>query len=515
MEFYDLVFLLSVVIGLAYYFIRQRYSYWERLNIPYSKPTFPYGNIKELGKTMHASQLFQKYYNELKGSAPFAGLYFFINPAVLATSLDFVKSVLIKDFNHFVSRGVFYNEKDDPLSGHLFALDGEKWRGLRTKLTPTFTSGKMKFMFPTILKVADELTNTVNSLTNGTNADLEVKEILARFTTDVIGTCAFGIECNSLKDENSEFRKYGRKIFDTPRNSFLKFLFLSAFRDLARKLRMKQIADDVSAFFMSSLKETIKYREENNVQRNDFLNMMMQLQKHGRLDVGDGDEVDDDQVKGKLSFNELAAQSFVFFFAGFETSSTTMMFCLFELSVNPQIQRKARQEVIDVLAKHNGVFTYEAMMEMHYLDRCLQEALRKYPTVASLIRKCTTDYPVPDTGITIPKGTQTMIPVYAIHHDPEIYPNPDTYDPDRFLPEEVEKRHPLSYLPFGDGPRNCIGLRFGLMQTRVGLATILKNFELTPCSKSTNPLVLNPKSLILAPTGSGLWLNVKNIKVVI
>jgi len=188
---------------------------------------------------------------------------------------------------------------------------------------------------------------------------------------------------------------------------------------------------------------------------------------------------------------------------------------LFELSVNPQIQRKARQEVIDVLAKHNGVFTYEAMMEMHYLDRCLQEALRKYPTVASLIRKCTTDYPVPDTGITIPKGTQTMIPVYAIHHDPEIYPNPDTYDPDRFLPEEVEKRHPLSYLPFGDGPRNCIGLRFGLMQTRVGLATILKNFELTPCSKSTNPLVLNPKSLILAPTGSGLWLNVKNIKVVI
>ncbi|KAJ6632804.1 putative cytochrome P450 6a14, partial [Pseudolycoriella hygida] len=502
---YNIIFLVSACIGLAFYFLRQRYSFWKRFNVPYIEPTFPFGNIRNLGKTIHAAKLFEKYYNELKGSGQFGGLYFFISPTVLATNLDFVKNVLIKDFNHFVSRGVYYNEEDDPLSGHLFALDGEKWRGLRSKLSPTFTSGKMKFMFPIIVGVADELKNTIDSLIVSSTGEFEIKEVLARFTTDVIGSCAFGIECNSLKNENSDFRKYGKLIFASPRNSFLKVLFMSMFRNWSRKLGMKVVADDVSEFFIASLKDTIKYREENNIKRNDFLNMMMQLMKQGKLD----DE--EETTKGILSFNETAANCFVFFVAGFETSSTTMMFCLFELSVNPDIQRKARQEVNDVLEKHGGQFTYDAMMKMHYLDRCVQEALRKYPTVPLLIRQCTKDYPVPNNDVTIPKGTSVLIPVYGIHHDPQIYSNPEVYDPERFLPEEVQKRHSLSYLPFGDGPRNCIGLRFGLMQTKVGLATILKNFQLSPCSKSTNPLVIDAISPVLAPEG-GLWLNVKKIE---
>lgn len=127
-----------------------------------------------------------------------------------------------------------------------------------------------------------------------------------------------------------------------------------------------------------------------------------------------------------------------------------------------------------------------------------------------LLRICTDDYSVPNTNITLSKGTLVNIPVYGIHHDPEIYPNPENYNPDRFLPEEVQKRHSLSYIPFGDGQRNCIGMRFGLMQTKVGLATVLKNFKLTLGSKSVNPLVLNPKSLPLAPKG-GVWLSVERI----
>lgn len=371
MNFYDIfLFCVTAVVGLAYYFIRQRYSYWERMNIPFIKPQFPYGNIKELGKTMHVSTLLQKYYNELKGAGPFGGLYFFINPTILATDLDFIKSVLIKDFNHFVSRGgVFSNPKDDPLSGNLFLVDGDKWKRLRTKLTPTFTSGRMKLMLPMILNVADEFKGTVTSLINGMNAELEMKEILARFTTDTIGTCAFGIDCNSLRNENSDFRKYGRAVFEKPRNSFLKLLFINNFTELARKLKMKHFSDDVSDFFMGSLKETMRYREENNIRRNDFLNMMIELHKRGKID---GHETGIDSDKDKLTFDEMSAQCFVFFLAGFETSSTTMMFCLFELSVNPDMQKKARQEVFDVLKKYNGELTYEAIMEMDYVDRCIQ-----------------------------------------------------------------------------------------------------------------------------------------------
>lgn len=175
---------------------------------------------------------------------------------------------------------------------------------------------------------------------------------------------------NSLKDPNNEFRKYGRAVFDKPRNSFLIRLFLNGFRDLGRKLKMKMVADDVAEFFLRSLKETICYCEENNVQRNDFLHMMMQLQKYGKL-VGET-ESEANATDDKLSFNEAAAQCFVFFMAGFETSSTTLTFCLFGLSVNPDMQRKARQEVMDVLKKYNGEFTYEEVMEMRYLDCCIK-----------------------------------------------------------------------------------------------------------------------------------------------
>lgn len=139
------------------------------------------------------------------------------------------------------------------------------------------------------------------------------------------------------------------------------------------------------------------------------------------------------------------------------------------------------------------------------------ETLRKYPPIPTLLRLCTKDYPVPNTNVTIAKGTSVMVPVYGIMRDPNIYANPDVYDPDRFSPDEVQKRDSLSFLSFGDGPRSCIGLRFGLMQSKVGLATILKTFEISPCSKSVNPIVLNPETVVLNPEG-GVWFNVKKIQ---
>lgn len=305
MNFYNSLFLFTAVLALAYYFIRQRYSYWERLNVPFIKPIFPFGNIKNINKTIHQSEFFQKLYNQLKGSSPFAGIYVFISPVVLALDLDFIKNILIKDFNHFTGRGFFHNEKDDPLTGNLFMVDGQQWRGLRSKLTPAFTSGKMKHMFPMILGVAEELKSTIANLVNKSNDELEIKEVLARFTTDVIGTTAFGIECNSLKNPDTEFRRYGRYIFEKPRNSFLKIQFMNMFIELGRKLKMKVFADDVREFFMGSLKETIRYRRENNVQRNDFLNMLMQNQKDEDNRSGSSDAEEDEN---KFTFNEIAAQ---------------------------------------------------------------------------------------------------------------------------------------------------------------------------------------------------------------
>lgn len=179
-----------------------------------------------------------------------------------------------------------------------------------------------------------------------------------------------------------------------------------------------------------------------------------------------------------------------------------MCYVLFELSQNQEVQDKARDCVRKVLAKHDGLFTYEALCEMNYVENCitgkqssfkslrktyfkpiLTESLRKYPPVVNLTRTCTKDYPVEGTSFVIKKGQMVYIPAYTIQNDPEIYTNPSVYDPDRFTPEEQAKRSPYAYLPFGQGPRNCIGLRFGIMQAKIGLAMLLNNFKFEPCSR--------------------------------
>lgn len=144
------------------------------------------------------------------------------------------------------------------------------------------------------------------------------------------------------------------------------------------------------------------------------------------------------------------------------------------------------------------------------ISSILPESLRKYPPGSNLIRSVTKDYPVPDTNHVLQQNTLVMIPVYAIHHDSDYYPNPEVFNPDRFKPEFVHERHPQSFIPFGDGRRNCIGLRFGMMQARVGLVTLLRHFEFTTCSKSIIPLVFSKRNVVLSPEG-GLWLSVKHI----
>lgn len=138
------------------------------------------------------------------------------------------------------------------------------------------------------------------------------------------------------------------------------------------------------------------------------------------------------------------------------------------------------------------------------------ESLRKYPPVGQLTRAVSKDYKVPGTDKILAKGSTLIVPVYGLHHDPEYYPDPERYDPDRFLPEQVAKRNPYCFLSFGEGPRNCIGLRFGMMQARIGLATLLKDFRIRLSGKTMVPLKLDPRKAVIGFKG-GLWLHIEKV----
>nr|ADY68485.1 cytochrome P450 [Aedes albopictus]AEF79989.1 cytochrome P450 [Aedes albopictus] len=495
--------LLIAAVTLVFLFIKQRFNYWKVRGVPYVQPTFPLGNLGGVGRKKHLSEALEDLYIQLKGKASIGGIYFFINPVVLVTELDLAKTILVKDFNFFHDRSFYYNEKDDPLTAHLFTMEGVKWKNMRIKLTPTFTSGKMKLMLPIIRDCANELEKCIEKETaNG--EEVEIKDILARYTTDVIGNCAFGLECNSLRDPNAEFREMGRKIFQLEGFGFLKLLFTQQFRTISRALGATILQPDVAKSFLKTVKDNVEYREKNKVERNDFIDLMVKL-KNGQALEHENSE----HRMEKLTIEQVAAQSFVFFFAGFETSSTLMSFCLYELAENQDLQEKVRKDVLDTLKKH-GSLSYEPIHEMKYLENCINETLRKHPPASNIFRTATQDYIAPGTSITIEKGTSVMIPTLAIHMDPEYYPDPERFDPDRFNADQVAARHPFAFLPFGEGPRVCIGMRFGLMQTRVGLATLLKNFRFTVGKRLETPVKLEPSSGILLIKG-GLWMKVDKI----
>ncbi|XP_055714136.1 probable cytochrome P450 6a14 [Phlebotomus papatasi] len=136
--------------------------------------------------------------------------------------------------------------------------------------------------------------------------------------------------------------------------------------------------------------------------------------------------------------------------------------------------------------------------------------MRKYPSVGSLTRRTAHDYEVPGTKFVLKRNLNVVIPTYAIQNDPEIFPDPDKFDPERFSVENSKNRHSAAFLAFGDGPRNCVGLRFGMMQVRVGLATVLRSFRIETCSRTPDPVILRKDSFTLSPQG-GMWLTFKSV----
>lgn len=175
----------------------------------------------------------------------------------------------------------------------------------------------------------------------------------------LLGTCAFGIECNSIKDPNTIFRQYGRKMNLNARHGSLFFAFFNGFKKLGRKLHVKTIPDDVSEFVLKLAKNTIDYREKHDVKRSDFMDILITMKG-----IRDKEKA--------LTLNEIAAQTFAFFAAGFETSATTLIFCLFELAKNPEVQTKARSVIKEAYEKYDGQITYEMMMDLPYIDQVLQ-----------------------------------------------------------------------------------------------------------------------------------------------
>ncbi|XP_031628009.1 probable cytochrome P450 6d5 [Contarinia nasturtii] len=499
----DVLTVLFGAFALVYLLVKRTYSYWERNGFKtLDGYNMLFGHFQGLiFRKEFVGSLLKRLYNST--SEPFIGIYSILRPILLIRDSELIRTILIKDFNHFTDRGIYCNEENDPLSVHLFSVPGKKWKNLRTKLTPAFTSGKMKAMFSTLLNCGSELENHLNNLVDNGKV-LNARELASCFTTNVTASVGFGLDVDAIKNPDNEFRICGREIFSSNLMNIIRHLLFINSPKIMQSIGMKTAQPSVENFIRSVAHQNIEYREKNNVSRKDIFQLLIQLRNTGSVNESDDkwDVIKSNENQMKFTLDEISAHAYLFFIAGFETSSTTLSFCLYELAKNVDIQQRVHDEIDAAVRKHDGHLTYETLTELKYLDTCIDETLRKYPPLSLLPRSCVKDYQIPGTNKVIKKGVQLFIPVLGLEMDAKFYEEPEKFIPDRFNEENSVGKNLINrpYLPFGAGPRNCIGLKLGLLQIKVGLVMMLKKFrfELSDQHKNTD-MKFDPKFFFMAP----------------
>lgn len=498
MDIWILLSILASTIAIYYYFFKDL-NFFKKHGIRHAPPWPVVGNMGPVFlRQLSMAEIIQKIYN-LNPDAKYVGFFDSMNPVVMIRDPDLIKSIGVKNFESFPDHRAFINEVNDPLFGkNLFSLRGEKWRDVRSLLSPAFTSSKMKAMFKLMSDCAASFTEFLFKLPADKSV-IEMKDCFTRYTNDVIATCAFGISVDSMRNPTNEFYVYGKDATSFSTLRTIKFYFIRSMPIITKMLGIKFVGNRVGQFFKDLVRSTIHTRDKQNIVRPDMLQLMME----SRGKRGPGKE---------LTIEDMTSQAFIFFFGGFDTVSTLMCFTIHEITVNPTVQTKLRNEIDEVLKKTNGELTYEALNGMQYLDAVVEESLRMWSVAVAIDRLCVQDFELPpalpgDKPFVVKKGTYVWFPIYGIHRDPKYFEKPDEFYPERFLAENKKKLNTNAYIPFGLGPRMCIGNRFALLETKVVIFHLLARCELKPCAKTSHPLQLSKASFTMLAEG-GFWLKI-------
>lgn len=285
----DLCLLLFVPVGCALYiFYRHKFNYWRKKGVPGPEPSIPFGSVKEMALgNKHFGEVYAQIYEESK-QHPFVGAYLLHRPALVVNDLDLIKTILVKDFIHFTDHGVKFDHKWEPIRAGLFHVTGKDWKRLRAKLTPAFTVSKVKNMFETITTCGTAMQKFLETEAT-VGGTIDAKDVMSKFTSDVIVSVAFGIYSNSFTSSPAVFKQMGRMVFDLDLRKRLS-QFLGFFAPNVQKfLGFRLVDKKVSDFFSKTIEETVKFREDNNVIRKDIMHCLIQLKNNQSIeDVSEG-----------------------------------------------------------------------------------------------------------------------------------------------------------------------------------------------------------------------------------
>ncbi|BES99489.1 Cytochrome p450 [Nesidiocoris tenuis] len=470
-------------------------SYWQRRDIPCIEAKFPFGSIADIvlmRKTI--GEVYDEIYYQL-GDAPFGGIYRFWWPALFVKDPELIKTVFVKEFPSFHDNDYYVNPDVDPILGlNPFNSKGEKWKYSRGIVTPSLTILKTKMMLPGIRLVCQQMIDYLNS---HLGEHLETYELMAKYSTDVVGCSAYGMYGNSFEHPDSTLRQMSSKMFDGSLKGNIALLCALYAPKLGSILKFKILTEEVNEYFVQVVRKAVEQRKDTNTVRDDFLQSL----------INENNEAEARGEPPVFSDKEMAAHSMTFFLDGFETTAILLGFILYELSLNALPQEKLRQELLKVGTSLDE-FEFDKIHEAEYLDRVVMETLRMHPSGTSFARSCTQDITLRSADgreVFVEKGTPVILPMYSVHNDSKYFPNPDVFDPERFTEENKATRPQFSFFPFGGGPRTCPGNKFAMTMVKLAVVAVVLNFSLAPREIPRGKLELDPLNQFFHTAKRGLW----------
>jgi len=304
--------------------------------------------------------------------------------------------------------------------------------------------------------------------------NINLFEEVVKFAVSSIGSIAFSIDIDCFKDKNNDFMKYGVNLF----SSVWRFLLLDMFPKIATWTKLRVLDKKSEDFFVSMAERLVNQRKNSNVERNDILDNLIKASEESPV------------MTPRMMFQTILQ----FFGDGIFSYSESTTGILYLLAVYPDVQDRLVEELDRALEGKEEILG-EDLGNLPFLDQVINEGMRImcFPFTA---RYCTKDYTIPGSQFTIPKGMKVFIPIIGLHHDPEYWPSPDTFDPDRFSPDNKSSIPTGAFQPFGSGPRQCIGMNLIKMEAKVMLGYLLRNFRLVPGPNISQKMVYKKDSFV-------------------
>lgn len=464
------------------------------------------------------------------------GFYNGATPILIVKDLDLIKNIQIQDFSNFHDRGIvskFAREHQLSKLSLLNAL-GDDWKDMRRILIPAFASSKVKKLTTLMNQCCDDFLDVLSSL-HGDENTLEIRDFFRKLALDIMMGSSFGIQSNAQKTGEM----MGVNLIATELINHLNFLvngwesyLVECFPELTflwkcvfwfKRHFMKLPINKINELLMPII--NIRRSQPLSVDQ-DFLQLLLNAEAEDdratNTHTKKGDNDNTRYLENKTSLRktrlltnvEIQCNVISFLVDGVETASTAMTFMAYLLAKHPDIQDKVRSEASATLEK-DGEFNSGNITSLRYMDQVISEALRVYPPITGFVtRTCEKDYDW--NGLKIPAGMSIKIPVYQLHHDRNLWHEPEKFDPERFSDDNKGNIVPMAYQAYGNGPHNCIGMRFAQLELKLMLAKLLANYKLLLDEKrmKENPFELDSSSIFCYPR-KGVWLKLQKISSVL